>query len=111
MRITPSGDYVTSFSVASNYRSRAQSGESKEDTQWFNCQAWGKLAETCNQYLTKGQQVYVEGRVKLRTYNKQGGGQGHSLDVNVTNVQFLGRRAERDEDGEDVEVNEDALTF
>ena len=97
MRITPEGQSVTSFSVASNYKSRSTSGEPREETQWFNCQAWDKLAETCNQYLTKGQQVYIEGQVKLRTYNKQGDGQGASLDVNVTNVQFLGKSASGDE--------------
>jgi single-strand DNA-binding protein len=49
LRYTPSGQAVTSFSVASNHRYRTSSGEQREDTEWFNCQAWGKLAETCNQ--------------------------------------------------------------
>jgi single-strand DNA-binding protein len=67
-RYTPTGQMVTSFSVASNHRYRAASGEQREETERFNCSAFGKLAETCNQYLSKGQQVYVEGRLSSRTY-------------------------------------------
>jgi single-strand DNA-binding protein len=92
MKYTPNGQAVTSFSVASNHKYKTASGEQREETAWFNCQAWGKLAEVTNQYLTKGQQVFIEGRVKLRTYDKQGGGQGASLDVSVANIQFLGKR-------------------
>jgi single-strand DNA-binding protein len=92
LRFTPTGQCVTSFSVASNHNYTDSAGQRKSETEWFNCQAWGKLAETCNQYPHKGQQVYIEGRVKLRTYNKQGAGQSASLDVNVSNVQFLGQR-------------------
>jgi single-strand DNA-binding protein len=83
---------VTSFSVASNHRSRTASGEQKEETEWFNCSAFGKLAETCNNYLTKGQQVYVEGRLSSRTYQTQSGETRQSLDVRVSDVQFLGKR-------------------
>jgi single-strand DNA-binding protein len=92
MRYTPSGQMVTSFSVASNHRSRTASGEQKEETEWFNCSAFGKLAETCNQYLSKGQQVYVEGRLSSRTYQTPGGETRQSLDVRVSDVQFLGSR-------------------
>jgi single-strand DNA-binding protein len=51
MRYTPTGQVVTSFSVASNHKYRTTSGEQKEETEWFHCSAFGKLAETCNQYL------------------------------------------------------------
>jgi single-strand DNA-binding protein len=91
-RYTPTGQMVTSFSVASNHRYRTADGEQKEETEWFNCSAFGKLAETCNQYLTKGQQVYVEGRLSTRTYQTQGGETRHSLDVRVSDIQFLGSR-------------------
>ena len=67
-------------------------GEQREETEWFNCSAFGKLADTCNQYLTKGKQVYVEGRLTSRTYQTQSGETRHSLDINVTDVQFLGQR-------------------
>ncbi len=57
MRYTPMGRPVTSFSVASSRRYTTGSGEQREETEWFNCSAFGKLADTCNQYLTKGKQV------------------------------------------------------
>jgi single-strand DNA-binding protein len=101
-RYTPTGQMVTSFRVASNHRYRAASGEQREETAWFNCSAFGKLAETCNQYLSKGQRVYVEGRLSSRTYQTRDGQTRFSNDISVTDVQFLGSRgagvstAERD---------------
>jgi single-strand DNA-binding protein len=92
-RYTPSGQMVTSFSVASNHRYRTTSGEQKEETEWFNCSAFGKLAEVCNQHLSKGQQVYLEGRLSSRTYQTRDGETRFSNDIRVTEVQFLGSRS------------------
>jgi single-strand DNA-binding protein len=92
-RYTPTGQMVTSFSVATNYRYKTASGEQREETEWFNCSAFGKLAETCNQYLSKGQQVYVEGRLSSRTYQTRDGQTRFSNDIRVTEVQFLGSRS------------------
>jgi single-strand DNA-binding protein len=89
---TPTGQSVTSFSVATNHNYTDSMGMKHSETEWFNCSAFGKLAETCNNYLTKGQQVYVEGRLSSRTYQTQGGEVRQSLDVRVSNVQFLGKR-------------------
>ena len=94
MRYTPNGQGVTSFSIASSRKYTTSSGEQREETEWFNCSAFGKLADTCNQYLTKGKQVYVEGRLSSRTYQTQGGETRHSNDINVTDVQFLGQRGD-----------------
>ena len=91
MRYTPNGQGVTSFSIASSRKYTTTAGELREETEWFNCSAFGKLAETCNQYLTKGKQVYVEGRLKSRTYQTQAGETRFSNDINVTEVQFLGQ--------------------
>src|SRR5918996_3977572 len=103
MKYTPAGQAITSFSVASNHRYKTASGEQREETEWFNCQAWGKLAEVCNQYVSKGSQVYIEGRLKSRTYQTQGGETRFSNDVTVNELQFLGKRNARGEDGEDDE--------
>ena len=92
MRYTPNGQAVTSFSVASSRRYTTSSGEQKEETEWFNVSAWGKLGETCNQYLAKGRQVYVEGRLSSRTYEGRDGQTRTSLDISLTDVQFLGGR-------------------
>lgn len=98
MRYSTSGNPMTSFSVATNRRYTVN-GEQREQTEWFNCTAYGRLADTCNQYLGRGQQVYVEGRLSTRQYERRDGGPGFSLDVFVTDVQFLGRRGDQMDDG------------
>jgi len=90
MKYTPQGQGVTTFSLASSRKYKTSFGEQREETEWFNCSAWGKLAEICNQYLTKGKQVYVEGRLKTRTYEAQNGEKRFSLDVTCNEIQFLG---------------------
>jgi len=90
MRYTPEGQQVTTFSVASSRKYKTAAGEQREETEWFNVSAWGKLAEICNQYLTKGKQVYVEGRLKTRIYETQAGETRFSLDVSCSEIQFLG---------------------
>ena len=84
MRYTPQGQAVTSFSIATSYGK----GDAKA-TEWFNCSAWGKQAELTNEYLRKGSQVYVEGRIRSREYEVDGKTR-FSLDVSVNQVQFLG---------------------
>ena len=89
MRYLPSGESVTSFSVASSRRYTTNSGEQREETEWFNVSAWGRLAELCNQYLTKGRQVYIEGRLSSRSYEGRDGQTRFSNDIRLTDVQFL----------------------
>jgi single-strand DNA-binding protein len=98
MRYTPSGQSVTSFSVASNRRYTTASGEQREETEWFNVNAWGRMAELCNQYLTKGRQVYVEGRLRSRSYEGRDGQMRFVNEINLTDVQFLGGGAGVSED-------------
>ena len=107
MRYTPNGQGVTSFSVASSRRYTTSAGEQREETEWFNCSAFGRLADTCNQYLTKGKQVYVEGRLSSRTYQTQSGETRHSNDINVTDIQFLGQRGESNSQGPTPEPTEE----
>lgn len=63
MRFTPNGRPVTSFSVATSRRYTTSAGEQREETEWFTVVTWSRLAEQCNQFLTKGRLVYVEGRL------------------------------------------------
>ena len=93
MRYTPSGDPVTSFSVATSRRYTAQ-GEQREETQWFRVSAWNRLAEICNQYVTKGMKVYIEGRLLVREYVAQDGQTRTSVDVTAFEVRFLNRPGE-----------------
>ena len=95
MRYGTSGNPMTNFSVASSRKYTTNAGEQREETEWFQCTAFGKLAESCNQYLAKGRQVYIEGRLKSREYTRADGTPAFSLDVNVQECQFLGQREER----------------
>lgn len=94
MRYTPSGSAVTSFSVAVSRRYRTQDGEDREETEWFNVSCWNKLAEIANQYLSKGRQVYIEGRLSSRMYDDRNGEKRVSLDVRASELQMLGARGD-----------------
>ncbi len=100
MRYTPSGQPVTSFSVASNRSYVNSTGEKVDETIWFRVTAWGKLAETCNQYLHKGSKVLVEGRLNPdknggpRVWNRQDGTPSASFEVTANTVRFLSQRGE-----------------
>jgi single-strand DNA-binding protein len=72
MRFTPTGSGVTSFSLAVNKVSVDAQGNTKKVTDWFRIKTWNKLAETCNQYLSKGKMVYVEGSIHSSEYEKDG---------------------------------------
>lgn len=98
MRYTPNGQSVTSFSVASNRKYTTAAGEQREETEWFNVNAWGRMAELCNQYLTKGRQVYVEGRLHSRSYEARDGQMRFVNEINLTDVQFLGQGSAVSED-------------
>jgi single-strand DNA-binding protein len=94
MRYTPSGAAVTSFSVAVNRQWNGQDGPHKE-TEWFNVVTWNKLAEACSQILTKGQKVYVEGRLQTRSWDGQDGQKHYRTEVVAGTVQFLDSRSQR----------------
>ena len=92
MRFTPSGKPVTSFSIATSWRYTTAEGERKEDTEWFSVVAWGKLAEQCNQFLTKGRLVYIEGRLRLRSWEGQDGQKRSRNEITAEKVKFLDRQ-------------------
>ncbi len=89
MRYTPSGQAVTSFSVASSRRWTDKGGQQQEKTTWFRVTAWDKLGELCNQYLTKGKLVLVEGDIDASAYTAQDGQLRASLELTARNVRFL----------------------
>ena len=94
MRFTPSGSPVTSFSVATNRTYNTPEGEKKKETEWFSVVAWSKLAELCNQYLTKGKLVYVEGRLQTRTWDGTDGQKHSRTEVVASQVLFLDKGGE-----------------
>jgi len=73
MRYTPDGQAVTSFGVATNRRWKSKEGEQKEDVEFHNLVAWGKLAELCSQLMKKGRKVYLEGRLQTRSWEGKDG--------------------------------------
>ncbi|HEX75009.1 MAG TPA: single-stranded DNA-binding protein [Dehalococcoidia bacterium] len=93
MRFTPSGNPVTSFRVAANRVYTTSDGERKQETEWFTVVAWKKQAESCNQFLTKGQRVYVEGSLRTRTWEGQDGQKRTRVEVIANRVLFLDRQA------------------
>ncbi|MEA3335241.1 MAG: single-stranded DNA-binding protein [Chloroflexota bacterium] len=92
LRYTPSGAAVCSFTVATNRRWTGQDGEQQEKTTWFRVTAWRKLAELCNQYLSKGRLVLVEGDIEASAWTSQDGEARASLELTARNVRFLGGR-------------------
>jgi single-strand DNA-binding protein len=100
MRYTPSGQPVTSFNVASSRSYNNTAGEKVEETIWFKVTAWGKLAETCNQYLNKGSKVLVEGRLTPdknggpRIWQKKDGTSGASFEISASTVRFLSSKGD-----------------
>jgi len=92
MRFTPDGVAVTTFSMAANRSTRQPDGSYKEEAEWFRISAWRKLAENCNQFLTKGKLVYVEGNLRTRLYDGKDGQKRVSLDVTADKVLFLDKQ-------------------
>jgi single-strand DNA-binding protein len=100
MRYTPDGTPVTTFSVATNRRWTGSDGQQQEETVWFRVTAWRRMAEVCNQYLQKGRQVLVEGRLRPdenggpRIWTGNDGVARASYEVTAETVKFIGGRGE-----------------
>jgi single-strand DNA-binding protein len=92
MRYTPQGHAVTTFRAASNRSWRTSEGEAHEDTEWFRVVAWNKLAEICNQWLSKGSRVYVEGRMQTRQWQDQEGQTRYQTEVIAIDIIILDSR-------------------
>ena len=93
MRFTPGGHPVTSFAVAANWMYTTPEGERKQETEWFNVVTWNRLAEQCNQFLNKGRLVYVEGRLRTRSWEGQDEQKHYRTEVVANRVTFLDRQA------------------
>lgn len=94
LRYTPQGTPVCSFTMATNERRRDKSGEFQDQTTWFRVTLWGRQAETASQYLTKGRPVYIEGRLRIEEWTDRDGKQRYTLEVNATDMQFIGGRGD-----------------
>ncbi|MEJ7714061.1 MAG: single-stranded DNA-binding protein [Pyrinomonadaceae bacterium] len=100
LRYTPQGTAVCNFTMATNERRKDKSGEQQDITTWFKITVWGKQAETVSKYLTKGRNVYVEGRLHVEEWTDKEGKTRHTLEVNASDVHFIDSGAgERDGSG------------
>jgi len=106
MRYTPSGRPVTTFSLATSRTWNTSEGERRTETEWFTVVAWGSLAEICKQYLVKGQQVYVEGRLQTRHWEDNDGNKHSATEIVANEMIMLGDRHENNHSGEE-ELTED----
>lgn len=90
IRHAPSGLAVAKFSLATNEVRKDKSGQRQEQTEWHNIVAFGKLAEFCGQYLSKGRTVYVEGSIRTRTYDDEKGNRRYFTEIISQTIRFVG---------------------
>ena len=107
MRYTPSGRPVTTFTVAVSRSWNTADGERRSETEWFNVVAWGNLAEICKQYLHKGQQVYIEGRLQTRQWEDKEGQKHKNVEVVANEMMMLGDRRDNSKSSEEDDQEDD----
>lgn len=109
LKYTASGRAVTTFTLATTERWTNQEGQKQEQTIWHNIVAWGRPAEIMNEYLAKGRQVYIEGKIVNRSYDDKDGNKRYISEVVVQNFQFIGGGRDSGSSGGDrASVGEDS---
>ena len=120
VRYTPSGSAVANFNIATSEQWTDKSGEKQERTEWHRIVAWGRTGEVCGEYLHKGRQVYVEGRLQTRAWEDRDGNKRYTTEVIAHTVKMLGpagkegRVESRDQQfpvEEPINVPEDEIPF
>lgn len=106
LRYTPQGTPVCKISIATTERRKNPAGQSEEHTTWFRVTIWGRQAELAKEFLGRGRQVYVEGRLRLEEYTDRDGVVRISPEVTAQDIQFLGQRGDVTTEVSGVEVNE-----
>lgn len=107
MRYTSSGRPVTTFSVAASRSWRTADGERRSETEWFNIVAWGGLAEICNDFLEKGQRVYIEGRLQTRRWEDPGGARKSTTEIVANEMIMLSQKSSHSREQHDDDGDED----
>jgi len=101
---TANGTAVTKFTLAVSRRAKTTEGEAKVETDWFSIITWNKLAEVCNQYLRKGQKVYIEGRLSMRTYTDKLGVERMVVEVIANEMEMLSPKPKAEEDNDEIDA-------
>ena len=101
LRNTPSGQSVATFNVATNRKWTDKAGQNQEQTEWHRIVVWGRQAENCQQYLSKGRQVFIEGRLQTRQWDDKDGNKRYTTEIVAQSVQFLngGQRGQATDTG------------
>jgi len=99
MRYAPSGTAIASFSVATNHSVKDAEGSWNEQTEWHNVKTFGRQAEFVGEYLKKGRQVFVEGRLQTSSWEDQSGQKKYRTEIIASNVQFIGSKSESEASG------------
>ena len=94
VRHLESGAVTASFTLATTERYKDKNGETKEQTEWHNIVCWRSLAEIVEKYVRKGTQLYIEGRIRTRSYSDRDGNTRYITEINADNLQMLGRKGE-----------------
>ena len=94
LRYTQNGQAVTNFSLATSESYSKKDGEREDRTEWHRIVAWGRLAEICAEYLSKGRQIYIEGRIQTREWEDREGEKRRTTEIVAREMQMLGRRGE-----------------
>ncbi len=93
LKYTPGGSPVCNFSLATTEAWTDKSGQKQEKTEWHRVVVWGKLAELCNQYLSKGRQAFLEGKLQTRSWDDKDGNKRYTTEILASTVQFIGGAA------------------
>jgi single-strand DNA-binding protein len=99
VRYTSNGGAVANFNMATNENWTDKAGQKQERTEWHRIVAWGKLGELCGQYLSKGREAYIEGKLQTREWTDKEGGKRYTTEIVAQTVQFLGGRGSGSERG------------
>lgn len=99
LRHTQSGDAVCNFTMATSEKWKGKDGEMQEKTEWHRIVAWKKVAEICDKYLSKGKQVYIEGRLQTRKWEDKDGNKRYTTEIVANQVVFLGNKNDSDQGG------------
>ena len=102
----PSGQAVSKFSLATGRRFKDKSGELQDETEWHNIVVWGKTAENLTQYLLKGRQVYVEGRIRSRTWEGRDGSKHFTTEIIANDVVLVSGRGAEDSSGQRAQASQ-----
>lgn len=113
LKYTPAGAPVCNFSVATSENWTDKNGQKQERTEWHRIVVWNKLAELCNQYLSKGRQVFIEGRLQTRSWDDKDGNKRYTTEINASTVQFIGGQAQAGQNQESAPAyaNNDEPTY